>query len=86
MNPSPVDDLRLRWRCRRGMRELDVLLSSYLERTYPAASAEHRRAFAILLEQEDPQLWRWVLGVEPSPPGALGEVVAALRQPGAPAA
>jgi antitoxin CptB len=28
---------KLRWRCRRGMRELDVLLSRYLDEEYRTA-------------------------------------------------
>ena len=39
---------RLRWRCRRGMKELDELLLAYLPR-YLEASADERAAFEALL-------------------------------------
>ena len=47
---------KLRWRCRRGMKELDLLTLSYLERHYPTASAAEQQAFADLLEVQDPLL------------------------------
>lgn len=45
---------RLKWLCRRGMKELDLLMESYLEEEYPHASETDRRAFETLLEYQDP--------------------------------
>jgi antitoxin CptB len=71
---------RLRWRCRRGMRELDVLLLRYLERTYPAASPADRAAFAQLLELPDPELFGYLVGRSvPSEP-AQREIIARIRR------
>lgn len=53
---------RLRWRCRRGTRELDQLLGWWLDNRYEAASPSLQRGFAGLLEQQDPELWDWLLG------------------------
>jgi antitoxin CptB len=53
---------RLRWRCRRGMKELDVLLARWLERDWPQADTAVRRAFEWLLEQPDPDLAGWLIG------------------------
>lgn len=64
-----IDAARLRWRCRRGMRELDQLLGWYLDQRYPCSAAAEQAAFAELLEQPDPELWSWVLG-QSSPPQA----------------
>lgn len=55
---------RLRWRCRRGMRELDVVMQRYLERRYAAASAAERSAFETLVEQQDPLLLAYLMGRE----------------------
>ena len=54
----------LRWRCRRGMRELDLLLSRWLERGWAAADARRRDAFLRLLDEPDPQLVDWLLNGE----------------------
>ncbi|MGA0707472.1 MAG: succinate dehydrogenase assembly factor 2, partial [Steroidobacteraceae bacterium] len=53
---------RLRWRCRRGMKELDLLLSGWLDRHQDSAGAPELAAFARLLEQQDPLLMAWVAG------------------------
>jgi antitoxin CptB len=53
---------RLRWRCRRGMKELDVLLLRYLEHEYPAAAPEERAAFARILELQDPEIFGYLVG------------------------
>jgi len=52
---------RLRWRCRRGMHELDTLLQRWLREVYPEVSETQRKAFARLLESPDPQLWDWLV-------------------------
>jgi len=53
---------RLRWRCRRGTRELDQVLGGWLDARYPSASENARAAFARLLERQDPELWDWIIG------------------------
>ncbi|OUD14278.1 succinate dehydrogenase assembly factor 2 [Thioflexithrix psekupsensis] len=58
---------RLRWHCRRGMRELDLLLTRYLNEHYPEASAEEQLAFQELLELPDPELFSYVIGKETIP-------------------
>ena len=55
---------RLRWRCRRGMRELDQLMLRYLDCRWAQAPAAERADFERLLEVEDDRLWRWVMGRE----------------------
>ncbi|MBL0164891.1 MAG: succinate dehydrogenase assembly factor 2 [Xanthomonadales bacterium] len=57
-----ADLKRLRWRCRRGTRELDQLLGWWLDERHASVSIELRQGFAALLEQQDPQLWDWLLG------------------------
>jgi antitoxin CptB len=54
----------LRWRCRRGMKELDVLLERYAAAVLPQADAVERRLLATLLERPDPELAGYFLGGE----------------------
>jgi len=70
---------RLRWRCRRGMRELDQLLTRYLDRRWPQASDEERGVFLRLLDCEDDRLWRWFLGHETASDAALDTLVQHIR-------
>ncbi|MGP1666127.1 MAG: succinate dehydrogenase assembly factor 2 [Rhodanobacter sp.] len=53
---------RLRWRIRRGTRELDALLGSWLEDSFPNADHAQQQAFDELLDVQDPNLWDWVMG------------------------
>lgn len=70
---------RLRWLCRRGMKELDVLLTGYLDTRYAHASEDERLAFETLLDQDDPVLWAWLVGAQPLPEGMIGELISRLR-------
>jgi antitoxin CptB len=67
---------RLRWRCRRGMRELDVLLTRYVEEEYPTAAPEHQAAFQRLLELQDPVIHAYFLGREAPADAMLADVIA----------
>jgi antitoxin CptB len=59
-----VELKRLRWRCRRGMRELDQLFGRYLDREWAGASEADRGVFLRLLDCEDDKLWRWFMSRE----------------------
>lgn len=70
---------RLRWRCRRGARELDLVLLHYLDTRYASAGQAERVAFQRLLEADDPDLLDWLNGrARPADP-ALAGLVDALR-------
>ena len=53
---------RLRWRSRRGTRELDALFGGWLDECYATAGEAQRQAFDALLDVQDPDLWGWVMG------------------------
>ncbi|MEQ1531064.1 MAG: succinate dehydrogenase assembly factor 2 [Methylococcales bacterium] len=44
---------KLRWRCRRGTKELDFMLQRYLDNGYLQADSWEQTQFAQLLEMED---------------------------------
>jgi antitoxin CptB len=63
MDDEAIHDLnRLRWRCRRGTRELDRVLSWWLTERYEKSDRAARAAFAMMLERPDPDLWSWITG------------------------
>jgi antitoxin CptB len=53
---------RLRWRARRGTRELDQLLGGWLDAHFAHADADVLADFDALLDTPDPQLWDWLIG------------------------
>lgn len=59
---SEAQIARLRWHCRRGMRELDVLLMKYMDKVFPQASPASQAAFAALLDLQDPELLALLTG------------------------
>ena len=52
---------RLRWQCRRGMRELDELLVGYLNKHYTQSTNDEKKAFQELLQLSDPELIKLLL-------------------------
>lgn len=77
----------LLWRCRRGMKELDLLLERFAREQYPCAPGSRRRAFERLLDLPDPVLAELLLGPGELPGAApadpdLAEVVALVATPG----
>ncbi|OQX14883.1 MAG: hypothetical protein BWK73_08340 [Thiothrix lacustris] len=52
---------RLKMRCRRGLKELDVIFQHYLERHYPTASPVERQRLDELLAMQDPLIWDMLL-------------------------
>jgi antitoxin CptB len=58
---------RLRWRTRRGTRELDALFGGWLDERFAQADEATRTAFDELLDVQDPDLWDWVMGHATAP-------------------
>ena len=62
---SGSDDLtlrQLRWRCRRGMRELDQILERFLERGFAELSAAEKLSFREFLGLPDPDIHAYLVG------------------------
>lgn len=75
-------EARLRWRCRRGMKELDVLLAGWLDRCWSGADETRRHEFAWLLEQPDPDLVDWLIGgLRPATPARAALIDEIVRRP-----
>lgn len=61
------------------MRELDVLLTNYLETTYPASAEHEKAAFQRLLSLPDPELIAYVLNAESPADEELRDVIDRIR-------
>jgi antitoxin CptB len=59
---------RLRWQCRRGLLELDLQFTRFLEQHYSTLNAVEQGAFQRLLEQPDQTLFAWLQGQQEPPP------------------
>ena len=70
---------RVRWACRRGMLELDVIFQPFVEKHYENLSDEDKAIFIRLLECEDPELFAWFMGHEECENQQLAEMVIKVR-------
>jgi antitoxin CptB len=55
------DMSRLRWRCRRGTKELDIVMNRYFQERYETATVEEQASFNALLDIEDPIIFDWLM-------------------------
>lgn len=71
---------QLVWRCRRGVRELDVIFGRFLEHNYGQKSDAEKAAFERLLEVQDPIIMDWLFGRSTSDDPEVAKLMAELRE------
>ena len=77
---TPAEEVpRLKWLCRRGVKELDIIMSHYLEYSFLDAPASEQKAFRELLQIEAPILFQLVVGKQKSPDAEQDKLLALLR-------
>ncbi|MEM7418697.1 MAG: succinate dehydrogenase assembly factor 2 [Pseudomonadota bacterium] len=69
---------RLKWACRRGMLELDVLLLPFVEEAFDDLSYEDQVTFELLLTSDDPDLFAWIMGHQKCDDPELAAMVATI--------
>ena len=77
-----TEQARLKWQCRRGMRELDLILEAFLERRYETLSPAFRTAFARLLECPNEDLLAWLIEGGSPQDEQLAIIVGQIRDEG----
>lgn len=58
---TPEKQARLRWQCRRGMLELDILLGHFFDNCFLALSTSEQLLFEQLLSCQDQDLFNWLI-------------------------
>lgn len=74
------EESRLRWQCRRGMRELDELLLRYLTDRYPLADDDEKAAFEAVLQLADPELNGYLLQRQSPASESIAHVIERIRR------
>jgi len=77
---AEIELRRLRWRCRRGLLENDLVLERFLERHGASLDDVGLAAFNELLALPDPELWDLVSGRQACDDRRLATIVAMLRE------
>jgi antitoxin CptB len=62
IHSSMLNRAQVEWRCRRGTKELDLLMQTWLWREFDNSTEADQRAFLELLEWPDDKLIRLLLG------------------------
>lgn len=69
----------LRWQCRRGMLELDLMLGRFLDEAYSLLSPSEQADFRRLLATPDQTLYQWLIG-QTMPEETLQAIVMQIRE------
>jgi antitoxin CptB len=81
MSAEPRDRARerIRWHCRRGMLELDLVLNAFVERHLDGLDAQALEVFQAVLAYPDPMLFALVMGRAEPEDAAEHDIVEKLR-------
>ena len=58
---------RIRWQCRRGLLEMDLILQRFLAEDFDSLTPDEVALFKELLGEVDTVLLAWVMGQEEAP-------------------
>ena len=78
-NADPATLGRLKWRCRRGMRELDAVLQEFLAAQGERLEAADIERFAALLDLPDPTLYAYIVGRSAPDDPSIADLIARIR-------
>ena len=70
---------QLRFKIRRGMLELDIILTRFLDNGYNTLSDGQKYVFQQLLAYEDPELWAWFFSGKLPPTPELIDMVNCIK-------
>ena len=71
---------RLLWRCRRGIREMDILFMQFLEQSYDDLSDAEKQSFSQLLDEADLDILNWIMGKDRPESDELMRIVDIIRK------
>ena len=71
---------RVRWHCRRGMLELDLLLQRFVDRHLESLTADEMERFKAVLDLQDGDLWQLLSGRADADDERLKPIVAMIRE------
>ncbi len=70
---------RLRWRCRRGLLELDIVLGRFVDAHYAQLTPSERQIFEVFLDMADNPLWDLLSGRQGEVSGEQAELLEKIK-------
>ena len=74
------DLAKLKWRCRRGTKELDIMLTRFIDAKIKFLSDQQIVDFKRLLSEQDPELNQWLIEHQKPDDKGLSEIVQLVRK------
>ena len=74
-----LEERKVIYRARRGLKEIDVYFDPYVKQHYLQADAFEKNMFAELVEQEDPDLLDWFMEVSEPPRPEMKDLIVKLK-------
>lgn len=78
---DPNNLTQIRWRCRRGMKELDILFERYVANHLHRVNEDERNAFVRMLSLPDSLLWDYVMDRQTPTDSGIKDVLSKIRTP-----
>lgn len=79
-----LDEARLRWQCRRGMLELDLMLERFVDNCYADLPIKTKHAFHQLLKCQDQFLLDYLMGQDTPSDKDIADVAEQIRNAAGP--
>ncbi len=70
---------KLHWKCRRGMKEMDILFEHYLYEHYQKADSEHQQAFEQMCDMQDPLIADYLFERSRPETSAVNDIINIMR-------
>lgn len=74
-----LEERKIIYRARRGLKELDLYFDPYVKQIYLNASAAEKAVFADLVAQEDPDLLDWFMNTSEPPTAEMKALIQKMK-------
>jgi len=75
-----VERSRLLWRCRRGIREMDIVLQEFINQSYDTLSDINKKTFSQLLDESDLDILNWIMGKDEPENNEIRQIITLIRE------
>ena len=71
---------RLLWRCRRGIKEMDIIFQDFVNHSYDQLTDDKKNSFSRLLDEQDLDILNWIMGKDKPYDNELVNIINIIRE------
>ena len=71
---------RLLWRCRRGIKEMDIIFQDFVNHSYDQLTDDKKNSFSRLLDEQDLDILNWIMGKDKPNDNELFNIINIIRE------